>query len=253
VQAHNAYGSTEVSEPGNGAVLVRVPDAPINVANDQTTTNADQIGIVWDQGPFNGGYPVIDYRITYEKGDGVYSILADKHQDTSYTLHGVVAGVTYSFRIQARNSEGLSAYSTTTSILAAQVPNTPDMPSTVVVGPNVIIRWTPPSPNGSPINGYVVKIIDHYLGYHTETSHCDGQKAEVWLVAECSVPLAILADSPFDMILGDHIYVKVQALNAYGASMESVPGDGAAMMAPPDAPMSFSNNPAATIATNIGL
>jgi len=35
--------------------------------------------------------------------------------------------------------------------------------------------------------------------------------------------------------------------------MESVPGDGAAMVAPPDAPVNFANNPATTIATNIGL
>jgi hypothetical protein len=54
-------------------------------------------------------------------------------------------------------------------------------------------------------------------------------------------------------MLGDHIYVKIQAVNSYGSSLESVPGDGAAMVQPPDAPVDFANNPAVTSATNVGL
>jgi hypothetical protein len=65
--------------------------------------------------------------------------------------------------------------------------------------------------------------------------------------------LSILYSSPFDLILGDHIFAKVVAQNTYGSSLESVPGDGAAMVQPPDAPVDFANNPAITTATHIGL
>jgi hypothetical protein len=67
------------------------------------------------------------------------------------------------------------------------------------------------------------------------------------------VPLSVLYNSPFDLVLGDHIYAKITAINSYGRSLESVPGDGSAMVQPPDAPVNFANNPAVTIATNIGL
>lgn len=75
VQAHNAYGSSLTSEAGNGALLVTVPDAPVNLQNDVMYTNANQIGLKWEDGPYNGGNPINDYRLTYEQGDGVYSIL----------------------------------------------------------------------------------------------------------------------------------------------------------------------------------
>lgn len=88
--------------------------------------------------------------------------------------------MTYTFRVEARNGEGYSPYSLSTSILAAQVPETPDMPHTEVVNENVIISWTAPPSNGSPINGYTITIIDHYLDYREETQYCDGSKPEIW-------------------------------------------------------------------------
>lgn len=100
-------------------MLVTVPDAPVNVVNDITYTNADQIGLKWDDGPYNGGTEILDYRITYEQGNGVYSVLQSGLSERSYILSGVTTGVMYSFRVEARNSEGYSAYSLVTQILAA--------------------------------------------------------------------------------------------------------------------------------------
>jgi len=41
------------------------------------------------------------------------------------------------------------------------------------------------------------------------------------------VPLADLTSSPFNLILGDHVDVKVIATNLYGSSDFSSVGDGA--------------------------
>lgn len=67
------------------------------------------------------------------------------------------------------------------------------------------------------------------------------------------MPLSVLIATPFDLKLGDHIYAKITAVNLYGSSLESVPGDGSAMVQMPDAPLALSNNPAVTTATKIGL
>jgi len=44
---------------------------------------------------------------------------------------------------------------------------------------------------------------------------------------QCTVPLADLTSSPFNLLLGDHVDVKVIAINVYGPSEFSAVGDGA--------------------------
>lgn len=62
VIAYNLYGDSELSNDGNGALMVQVPDAPTSMANDLTETTKDQIGITWNV-VNHGGMPVIDHRI----------------------------------------------------------------------------------------------------------------------------------------------------------------------------------------------
>ena len=52
--------------------------------------------------------------------------------------------------------------------------------------------------------------------------------------------------APFSLILGDHVYAKIVAVNSYGSSQTSVAGDGSAVVLPPDAPSNLANNPAIT-------
>ena len=67
------------------------------------------------------------------------------------------------------------------------------------------------------------------------------------------MPISVLYVEPFNMVLGDHIYAKITAINSYGDSLSSVPGDGAAVVFLPDAPINLANNAAVTSATTVGL
>jgi hypothetical protein len=49
------------SLPGNGGIINRIPDAPLNLADVPQITNGYQIGLTWIEGANNGGSPVIDY------------------------------------------------------------------------------------------------------------------------------------------------------------------------------------------------
>ena len=51
------------------------------------------------------------------------------------------------------------------------------------------------------------------------------------------------------MVLGDHIFATITAINFYGSSIESVPGDGAAIVFIPNAPINLVNNHLLTNAT----
>jgi hypothetical protein len=66
VSASNFYGESALSLEGNGAVVLLVPDAPINLSNAISVTTGYVIGFNWDDGLSYGGTPIIDYRITYD-------------------------------------------------------------------------------------------------------------------------------------------------------------------------------------------
>ena len=66
MQAINAYGSSQLSEVGNGGVMVLVPDAPTNLQDDPSVTDDSTIRFTWSDGASNGGENVIDYRIWHD-------------------------------------------------------------------------------------------------------------------------------------------------------------------------------------------
>jgi hypothetical protein len=81
-------------------------------------------------------------------------VLASGITTQSYTITGIVLGVTYEFTVEVQNALGFSPVSNTATILHAlpplQVPN----PQIVNDGQNVIISWDEPEDNGSPITSY---------------------------------------------------------------------------------------------------
>jgi hypothetical protein len=159
VTALNIYGASIQSLAGNGAVILTVPDKPVNLANNEAMTSATQIALSWAQGASNGGASVLDFTIQYKQEPATeFTVLTSAVKQQSYTAMGLVMGQTYTFQIAARNSYGLSAYSDPVSILAAQIPYKPTKPVTVVLGEDVHISWTAPKSGGSPITSYIVKI-----------------------------------------------------------------------------------------------
>lgn len=51
------------------------PDAPINLVEDLSIKTSTVISIKWQQGSSNGGAQVIDYRVSYDQGTGIYVVL----------------------------------------------------------------------------------------------------------------------------------------------------------------------------------
>jgi hypothetical protein len=77
VKAFNAYGESLVSDIGNGATMVFVPDAPINLLNDPFTTNDSTIRFTWSDGPSDGDKPVLDYRVVYDQSNDDFITLEE--------------------------------------------------------------------------------------------------------------------------------------------------------------------------------
>jgi hypothetical protein len=64
VVAHNLYGESAVSDSGNGAIILTVPDPPIDFQVDFTLKTRTSISLMWNEG-YNGGAPILDYTLSW--------------------------------------------------------------------------------------------------------------------------------------------------------------------------------------------
>ena len=85
-------------------------------------------------------------------------MLASNIASSSYTAVELIAGVTYQFRVESRNSYGYSAYSSSISLLCAYKPDPPLTVTTTNTDNKVAVSWSSPTTNGSPITAYKVYI-----------------------------------------------------------------------------------------------
>jgi len=70
--------------------------------------------------------PVIDYSVYYDQGLSTYVLLASSIANNYYvTSVTLTAGITYSFKVTARNAVGSSEQSVALSVLAAKIPDAP--------------------------------------------------------------------------------------------------------------------------------
>jgi hypothetical protein len=77
VLAYNSIGEGQFSIAGNGAIIstIVVPDAPQNLLRDPVATTTSQVGLTWDDGAYDGGSAVIDYRVSFDIGDGSFIVI----------------------------------------------------------------------------------------------------------------------------------------------------------------------------------
>jgi hypothetical protein len=78
------------------------------------------VGLAWDEGAYNGGSPVLDYRVTFKEDSAPeFQLYKYNFTLTDMTLIGLSPGTIYNFRVEARNLVGYSAFSNVLVELAA--------------------------------------------------------------------------------------------------------------------------------------
>lgn len=157
VRAYNVRGwSTFSSQNTVGATIETEPTQMAAVTRNTSTT---QVKIIIDwialSTPQNGYSEVSSYNLQWDKG--TYGSASAAWFDlygtspaataTTFTLTSdITAGSTYYFRIRATNVHGSGAWSTTTSIKAAGIPNAPValVTSIVTLTGKVRLDWVAP-------------------------------------------------------------------------------------------------------------
>jgi len=169
----------------NGGIIVRIPDKPTSPErySDRTPT---ALGLTWADGVENGGLSVLDYRVNIAELGASYTVFQSGIVAQSFVVTGLTSGKTYKFKVEARNSHGYSAYSDEVTLLAAFKPEAPTTVTTAISGPHVIIQWSEPINNGSPITGYKIFIVEHNSAIFTqENIECDGNSSGVISSRQC--------------------------------------------------------------------
>jgi hypothetical protein len=101
-------------------LAAQVPDAPTNLVNVPENTARYQNGLSWVAPEFDGGSPILDYRIWTDESNGPeYVVLVDGLTDLNYIATGLTQGLIYTYKVEVRNLYGYSVFSNTVSILAA--------------------------------------------------------------------------------------------------------------------------------------
>ena len=164
--------------------------------------------MIWSAGAYDGGSPVIDYRISYHAGNDAYLTLATGIALPQFTSTALTANVIYTFKIESRSLVGYSDYSSEIVIRAAAKPSQPIAPQTVVISnTGVKITWTAPFNGGSPITAYLVKIGQtDGINLSTELASCDGSNSGILSAASCTIPISTLQASPFNLAWGASVY-----------------------------------------------
>jgi len=62
VQSRNSIGYSTDSATLS-VIAATYPDAPIDVIRDSATTTETEIGINWSEGLYDGGSPILDYKL----------------------------------------------------------------------------------------------------------------------------------------------------------------------------------------------
>jgi hypothetical protein len=141
------------------------------------------------------------------------------------------------------------------SILAAQIPDILDSPTTTISARwNVVIDWTAPYNGGTPITSYTIEIRTSDVTVFTvDSTDCDGNDSTILAAASCTITVATLKADPYFTAWGSSIYARVIATNYLGSSEASDEGNGAIILTYPDEPINLANNLDITWGTSIGL
>ncbi len=131
VVANYALGSSDVSNVASAtpqkdstdqssSSAVTIPTSPKQLT---ATATSNQIKLSWNVPSSDGNSPIIGYKIETKKDGGSYSVLVEnsKSTTTSYTHTSVLPDTTYTYRVLAINSVGISSTSTEASTSLAEI------------------------------------------------------------------------------------------------------------------------------------
>jgi hypothetical protein len=135
VKATNSYGYGELSDPcDDTGARIRVVPTKMQAPTEDLSSTDTQVTLHWLplSGVDAGNSDVIAYSLYWDEGDAskteadvpLYDALV-----TEFTVTGVTGGLTYRFRVRARNIYGSGPFSDETIVVPDDAPGKADIPT----------------------------------------------------------------------------------------------------------------------------
>jgi hypothetical protein len=105
-----------------------------------------RVTLTWDA-PTAVGDGVLDYEVHRSVGTGAFALLQTGVLTTDFQDTTTGNAVLYTYRVRARNADGVGPWSQSaaaTPVAPAQAPDVPRNLAASVAGPNVTLAWSPP-------------------------------------------------------------------------------------------------------------
>jgi len=240
IKAFTEAGTSALST-GVGFLVGSVPSAPQTLAI--VTQSKISIKVSWTAPASDGGVPLTLYTVYWDNATGTtFTSLGTTSTSTlTYTKSsGLTAGLTYKFKVTAKNSIGESAFSSTLSVIAASVPSAPSGLNVISQSPTTIeIGWTAPDNGGNAITDYTVK-------------YNQGSLINTWVVLAASTSGLTQQTLSGITTPGETFQLTVVAINQIGQSTESSIFSVIAATIP-DAPTNLTRNQASTSKTQVAF
>lgn len=167
--ARNSYGWGSTSTTNVVGAHARTKPNQMTTPTTTSITEA-RIALEWTalSSPANGNSEVVSYSVYWDNGSGTTSIALLDSLVTSVSVPGLTGGVTYRFKVRARNIYGSGVFSTVLSVLASDLPDKMSTP-TVTIGSadtSVTITWVEPGDHAASIDYYEILLLKSN-GYYT--------------------------------------------------------------------------------------
>src|SRR5437867_2639974 len=161
VSAINSVGTGSPSSTASATTLAVAPSSPTGLS--ATAVSSSQINLSWAPPTDNGGSAITGYKIERSTDAGTTRsppVANSGSTATTYSDTGLTRGTTYTYKVSAINSVGMSSPSGTASATTLAVAPSPPtgLTATTVSSSQISLSWTAPSDNGgSAITGYKVE------------------------------------------------------------------------------------------------
>ena len=186
------------------------------------------IDVSWSAPADDGGTPITRYEVQWSAdGMGGWNSAGSTPDGTTLTLKntGMTFGTTRYYRVAARNSRGLSAWSDPPYASATTLSGVPGQPSLTVSATDahtIALTWTAPADNGDPITGYAIEWS------------ADGSVGSWTALDSLGATATSYDDTPLNP--GTQRYYRIRAVNSTGQGSWSTARNTTTPPAVPGAP-----------------